>query len=126
MKTLRIRLYGRFQGASPQAGVPLKVSWETAFDQLAQLPRMFAEPDGSFLWSGHDVALGDWQLEGTLFDDGQVVRRIELVGNCSRDNWERFLGALGCDWGTIAVESLDDNGVFSGDWLLSKIQANPT
>lgn len=120
MKNHRLRLYGRSPGREPQAGVPLKVSWEVAFEQLATLPRMFAEPDGSFLWTGHDPSLGNWQLEGTLFDDGQVVRRIELMGNCSRDNWERFLSALDCNWETISLESLDDNCVFGGDWLRSQ------
>lgn len=122
MKNLRLRLYGRLPGAAPQAGVPLNVSWEAAFERLSLLPRLYAEPDGSFLWSGQDESQGDWQLEGTLFDDGQVVRRIELVGNCSRDNWERFLQALDCDWDTISIESLDDNCVFAGDWLQAQIR----
>lgn len=120
MKQLRLRLYGRVTGAGQQAGVPLAVSWEAAFDQLSLLPRMFPEPDGSFLWSGDDVNVGAWQLEGTLFDDGQVVRRIELAGNCSRANWEKFLQALGCDWSNVSVESLDDNCTFDGDWLRSQ------
>ena len=126
MKQLRLRLYGRVNGAGPQAGVPLGVSWEAAFDRLALLPRMFAEPDGSFLWSGDDATVGAWQLEGTLFDDGQVVRRIELAGNCSQANWEKFLQALDCDWTSVSVESLDDNCTFAGDWLRSQaLDAQP-
>lgn len=125
MNELRLRLYGRVPGAAPQAGVPLRVAWETAFDNLSQLPRMFAEPDGSFLWTGNDAPFGDapfgqWQLEGTLFDDGQVVRRIELVGNCDRGRWVQFLTALNCDSETVSVESLSDNCVFDGHWLLSQ------
>ena len=70
--------------------------------------------------SGDDETVGAWQLEGTLFDDGQVVRRIELAGNCSQANWEKFLQALNCDWTNISVESLDDNCTFAGDWLRSQ------
>ncbi len=118
--SLRLRLFGRMPGADPQAGVPLSVSWEVALDRLMQLPRMFAEPDGSFLWSGEENNGGPWQLEGTLFDDGQVVRRVELAGNCSLARWQVFLAALDCDWHSISLESLNDNCVFAGDWLRSQ------
>ena len=114
---LRLRLYGRLSESAPQAGVPLAVSWESAFEQLSQLPRMFAEPDGSFLWKGEENDHGGWQLEGTLFDDGQFVRRVELVGNCTVSAWERFLRALDCRWDNISIESLNDNRLVDGQWL---------
>lgn len=116
---MRIRLYGRQPEATPQAGVPLRISWELAFENLSQLPRMFAEPDGSFLWTGQSQG-NSWQLEGTLFDDGQIVRRIELVGNCATADWQLFLAALECDWSDIAVESLAENNVFDGQWLADR------
>ncbi|MCC6509184.1 MAG: hypothetical protein IT423_08760 [Pirellulaceae bacterium] len=121
--TIRFRLYGRRVEQPPQAGVPLSISWERALANLELLPRMFAEPDGSFLWSGHDERVGPWQLEGTLFDDGQVVRRIELVGNCPPANWLGFLQALETDWHSISVELLDESQVVDGHWLAAALRA---
>ncbi len=117
---MRIRLYGRSPGRGPEAGVPIETTWEAAFEKLAELPRMFAEPDGSFLWTSDDP-LVPWQLEGTLFDDGQVIRRVELVGNCPLREWQQFLSAFDCDWDNISVESLSDNQVFDGQWLRTQV-----
>jgi hypothetical protein len=97
----------------------MTVAWETAYENLARLPRMYTEPDGSFLWTG-ETAETAWQLEGTLFDDGQVIRRIELVGNCPTSQWLQFFGALDCNQDSISVESLAHAQVFDGVWLLTQ------
>ncbi len=115
----RFRLYGV---SDAQPGVqtvdaPLTVSWEQASENLSQLPRMFLEPDGSFLWTGTDPDCGPWQLEGTIFDDGRVVRRIELAGNCPRLLWQEFLKCFQADWSTITIELLDPKQIVPGQWL---------
>ncbi len=112
MNHLRLRLYGANLG-------PLPVTWEAAFQHLEQLPRMYAEPDGSFLWSGQDPEFGTWQIEGTVFDDGTRVRRVELVGNCSQSQWSRLLDCFHSDWDSISAEDLTNNQVVDGAWLRS-------
>ncbi len=89
MNNLRLRLYGRSAAWAPQAGVPLEISWETPSITGAAAThvcgtRWFISLDRS------DAPFGNWQLEGTLFDDGQVVRRIELIGKCDRARWNSF------------------------------------
>ena len=97
---------------------PLDISLEEALLRLAQLPRMFIEPDGSFLWTGagsDDSAA--WQLEGTIYDDGRVVRYIELHGHCPLQQWDDFLAAFSQSRASVVLELLDEGLVVGGEWL---------
>ena len=91
---------------------------------------MFVEPDGSFLWSGVSVVSAaeasasanqhsgaQWQLEGTVYDDGQVVRYIELRGQCPLACWHEFLAAFDESLASIVLELLDQNQIVDGQWL---------
>lgn len=93
------------------------MSWESALERLSRLPRMFVEPDGSFLWNGDDKFIGHWQLEGTVYDDGRVVRTVELLGHCSLDNWQTFLEAFETTCSSIIIELVDENRIVAGEWL---------
>jgi hypothetical protein len=74
--------------------VPLPVSFEQASIDLAALPRMFVEPDGSLVWVAADGD-GDWQVDGVLYDrDGRLLY-IELKGRCPRDEFDRLLRTFG-------------------------------
>jgi hypothetical protein len=85
---------------------------------LEQLARMFVEPDGSFLWSGQDPASGGhWQLEGTVYDDGQVVRYIELRGQCPLVQWHEFVAAFEESLASIRLELLEQKRIVDGCWL---------
>ena len=76
---------------------------------------MFVEPDGSFLWTNQ--AMPRWQLEGTIYDDGSVVRYIELRGHCPLPAWQSFLSAFDESLATVTLELLDQNLIVLGDWL---------
>lgn len=69
-----------------------------AFDALLEayrlLPRMFIEPDGSFVWRAEDDS-GIWQVDGNLIDQGDSLAYVELKGSCLRERLEELLGPLG-------------------------------
>ena len=69
-------------------------SFEEVQAALEQLPRMFFEPDGSFVWKIAD-GLPRQQLDGLLFDRDGRVRFVELKGACAHEEFERFIAALG-------------------------------
>ncbi len=73
--------------------------------QLADLPRMFIEPDGSFVWVGQDEA-ENWQLDGVIYDrhdrvihvqcpDGRMIHhRYDAVGRRAETLAEQVDGAV--------------------------------
>jgi hypothetical protein len=120
-RQLWLRIYGQpaaIDSGPVSHGGPLRISLEQALANLARLPRMFIEPDGSFLWTGRDAA-GDcpWQLEGTLYDDGRVVRYIDLRGQCPPPQWQEFLAAFEESMASVELELLDRNLIVGGEWL---------
>jgi hypothetical protein len=77
------------------AGDPLVVSFDSASESLAALPRMFIEPDGSFLWRGATLAGEAWQVDGNLIDRGDVLAYVELKGCCPGERLDEILRTLG-------------------------------
>jgi hypothetical protein len=75
------------QPAPPAAYFPL--SFETACRRLQELPRLFIEPDGSFVWRGPQ-----WQLDGLLVDRAEHVLYVELKGCCPEDALRDLLSCL--------------------------------
>ncbi len=113
---LRLRLYG------PSAGQPLQMSWEDAFEQLSRLPRMYIEPDGSFLWTGETAMQPHssphaWQLEGTIYDDGRAIQYVDILARCPLSTWEIFLDAIGETFDSVTLQLLDQPQVVRGSWL---------
>jgi hypothetical protein len=91
-------------------GIPLAVRFEAAVDRLQRLPRMFVEPDGSFVWVSDDPAC-PWQVDGSLFDRHERLLYVELKGACPGDAFDRLLSAFG--WpGTPLVFQLLRQAVF--------------
>lgn len=70
-------------------------SFEDVQQQLDQLPRMFLEPDGSFVWvveqNQHRC-----QFDGNLSDDGHNLVTVELKSSCTGDCVNALLRA--CGW----------------------------
>lgn len=70
----------------------------TTFEQLAERlcawPRLYFEPDGSFMLMGK-ADLESWQLEGQIHDGRGAVDSIELKGNCPLATFDELLLALG-------------------------------
>jgi hypothetical protein len=73
---------------------PLPVSYDQAAERLHRLPRMFLEPDGSFVWVSED-GQQPWQVDGNLFDRRERLLYVELKGTCSREAFDRLLKAFG-------------------------------
>lgn len=73
---------------------PLRIGFDAAFERLAALERMFAEPDGSFVWASPREGLA-WQVDGNAFErDGRVLL-CDLRGSCPREAFDRLLAAFG-------------------------------
>jgi molybdopterin-guanine dinucleotide biosynthesis protein A len=86
---------------SPEAlAITLPVTFEQAAEDLARLPRMFVEPDGSFVWVAAD-GRGDWQVDGGLYDRAGRLLYVELKGCCPPDAFDNLLRAWG--WPTTAL-----------------------
>jgi hypothetical protein len=73
---------------------PLAVGFDAATEQLARLPRMFVEPDGSFVWTS-PAAERPWQVDGNLFERAGRVLLVDLKGSCPPAEFDRLLGAFG-------------------------------
>ena len=72
---------------------PLQVDFDTAYEGLQRLPRLYAEPDGSFVWAGRQDS-ATWQLFGQLADQGTRLQSVELRGTIPRDQFEELLNVL--------------------------------
>ena len=71
------------------------MTFEQAADRLAQLPRLFIEPDGSFVWVSESGA-GDWQIDGQLNDSPAGLMTVELKLSGPRADWPAVLRSV--DW----------------------------
>lgn len=83
------------------------LGFERTFEEvglaLERLPRMFFEPDGSFVWVSSEEA-DPWQLDGVLYDrDGRVVH-VDLKGSCPAEALDRLLATLGCPTGEVVFQ----------------------
>ena len=74
--------------------VPLAVPFDTAFVRLGALERMYAEPDGSFVWVSSREGLA-WQVNGNAFDRAGRVLLVDLKGSCPEADFDRLLAAFG-------------------------------
>ncbi|MDC0937265.1 hypothetical protein OAS39_13350 [Pirellulales bacterium] len=71
----------------------LPVSFEDAVARLQQLPRVDAEPDGFFTFSGTSEGV-TWQVSGHLFDFDERLHRVELHGECRVADFESLLQCI--------------------------------
>lgn|SRR5262245_26054172 len=74
---------------------PLTVTFDAALEAMSVLPRMFLEPDGSFVWAGATPEAERWQVDGNLVDRGDVLALVELKGCCPQERLDDILRALG-------------------------------
>jgi hypothetical protein len=85
---------GNYEAISPaifdrQAVFP--VSFEEAATRLGELPSLYLEPDGSFVWVGS----GQWQLDGQIADRAGRVSSVQVAGTCPAEEFERLLCVFG-------------------------------
>lgn len=89
-------------------------SFEQVQAELDRLPRMFFEPDGSFVWVGEDPE-GSWQLDGIVTDLGVRVQFVELHGACPPAAIDQLLRAFG--WPeTPLMFQLTRQGILLNEW----------
>jgi hypothetical protein len=84
MKTFHVYLYGPSKG-------PLPTSFEQAQERLTALPKLYFEPDGSFVWS---LDQGRQQVFGMIYDAAGCIQYSELRGTCHLATWRRVVEAL--------------------------------
>jgi len=75
-------------------GMPMAIEFDEAIDRLARLERMYAEPDGSFVWTSPREGVW-WQVDGNAFDKDGRVLLADLKGSCPAVEFDRLLGAFG-------------------------------
>lgn len=107
-----------FAAGSPQVGQPLPVSFETAVAALEQLPQMFTEPDGSFVWRSPPGVTPPWQVEGTLVDGGATLLYVELKGCCPAPAWEQLLACFSHGPTRFAIESVLEGRTMNNEEMI--------
>jgi hypothetical protein len=140
MLQFHVQVYARPAGATPgrpqlldgcqvtplvASQAELLSAWPITFDEaaaaLAQLPRMFIEPDGSFVWVSPEGESA-WQVDGVLYDRGERLAYAELKGCCAPRPFDELLAALG--WPRTALAfSLVPHGVVLGEKDFCRVAA---
>jgi hypothetical protein len=88
----------------PSVRPPLfDLTFEQAIERLEELPRMFVEPDGSFVWVSRQGP-GAWQIDGQLNDGPQRLMNVELKGHASREQVQQLLSLLGWPQTSLLVQ----------------------
>lgn len=73
---------------------PLAISFDESIDRLGRLERMYAEPDGSFVWTSQRDGLS-WQVDGNVFDRAGHVALVDAKGSCPPEEFDRLLACFG-------------------------------
>jgi len=68
-------------------------SFEQAAEQLQRLPRLFFEPDGSFVWVT-EANGASWQLDGVLYDRNGFLQFVDVHGEFTRETIASLLEAV--------------------------------
>jgi hypothetical protein len=131
-KFFHVRVHSQVdQAASGNLPAMFGRTFEEATEALGRLPRMFAEPDGSFVWvASHEPA---WQIDGVLYDGAGRLWYVELKGCCPQDAFDQLLLTLGWPQTPVAFQlvqeavSLDEAGFrqYAG-WLIEPTLSNET
>ncbi len=86
-----------------------KLSWEEVMARLSALPRLYPEPDGSFVW-----ATDRGRLSGVLYDRDGRMCYAELFGECDWPMLAEFLAACGAPAERFVFQ-LPEEGVTLGE-----------
>ena len=89
--------------AVPKAALstPMSIEFDDALQRLGRFERLYAEPDGSFVWtSSRDLTTeaGNhawWQVDGNAFEKDGRVLLVDLKGRCPASDLDRLLGGFG-------------------------------
>jgi hypothetical protein len=73
---------------------PLPVEGDACLSRLSSLERMFAEADGSFVWTSPREGPA-WQVDGNFHEREGRVLLVDLKGICPEQEFDRLLAAFG-------------------------------
>ncbi|MDA8744728.1 hypothetical protein N9N28_08855 [Rubripirellula amarantea] len=83
-EAFHLYLYGPNRGA-------MTTSFEDAAERLERMPKLYFEPDGSFVWARDG---GNEQVYGMLYDAAGVVQYCDMRGKCQRDTFRQLCQAV--------------------------------
>ena len=87
-------------------------SFEEALSGIERLPRMFIEPDGSFVCVNPSPE--KWQIDGQLNDGPTGLNSVEIKGTIAANAWESFLKCLGWPRESVVVQLVRE-GLFMSE-----------
>jgi hypothetical protein len=117
-----VRVFATSESGAAQA---LPVSFEAALTEFESLPRMYAEPDGSFIWTSPADATPHWQVEGNLVDGGQMLFYCELKGTCPADTLDQLLRCLSGGVTRLVFEVVERGDVLGEEEFRRAITSPP-
>jgi hypothetical protein len=87
---------------------PLAIGFDAALERLGAIERLYAEPDGSFVWACSRTAeaadAGFWQVDGNAAErDGRLLL-VDLKGSCPAAEFDRLLAAFGWPEQTVMMQ----------------------
>jgi hypothetical protein len=99
--------------ASNELDQPFAMTFEEASAALVELPRMFCEPDGYFVWTGgggtRDNTADRWQIDGHLFDRSERLLYVLLKGACPAESFDDMLRAFGWPAASLLFQLQDES-----------------
>jgi hypothetical protein len=99
--------------------LPLPVSFDQVLDNLQRLPRLFIEPDGSFIWIGPGGP-DEWQFDGQLHDSTGGLMTVELKVSGADPDWDTLLSCLGWPQTTLVFELVRE-GIYLDERSLRRL-----
>lgn len=122
MPSLHIRVRGG-SGENSRSHDPtsLKVDFDKVFARLRAFPRLFIEPDGSFVWRGANGG-EDWQIDGQLHDAGPSLFCVELTGMCPDPEWRRLLDAIRAEGESLTIELVQVGKMLDEETFLRQLE----
>lgn len=105
------RFFVRVFAADGAGKKALPVTFDAAYSVLAELPRLFIEPDGSFVWTSPPGEAA-WQVDGTLVDGGEMLYYCELKGCCPGEPLNQLLQSISGS-AELTVEDIEQGTTFS-------------
>jgi hypothetical protein len=90
-----LKFQASVHGSDGAGAGPLAITFESVLAALESLPRLFIEPDGSFVWARSTADGQPWQVDGNLIDRGECLAYVELKGYCPEEQFDLLLTALG-------------------------------
>jgi hypothetical protein len=98
--------------------MPMQADFDVALGRLGEMPRLYVEPDGSFVWTSSRSApspgVAAWQVDGNAFEKDGRVLLVDLKGRCPAEEFDRLLAAFG--WpGQPLMMQLVRSTVFLGE-----------